>query len=60
MAWIGSARRDPGAQGPESTADATAFDRWPALPDDTALWTVAGTALDNAQLTRLDREQAGG
>ncbi|WP_410817690.1 hypothetical protein [Micromonospora sp. 050-3] len=34
-------------------------DPWPALPDDTALWSVAGAAVDTAQLTRLDREQAG-
>ncbi|MEU7847816.1 hypothetical protein AB0B74_17675 [Micromonospora parva] len=34
-------------------------DPWPALPDDSALWSVAGPALDTAQLTRLDREQAG-
>ncbi|MGC4835588.1 hypothetical protein ACLQ3D_13920 [Micromonospora vinacea] len=40
-------------------ADATALDPWPALPDDTALWSVAGAAVDTAQLTRLDREQAG-
>ncbi|WP_269639473.1 hypothetical protein [Micromonospora chokoriensis] len=40
-------------------ADATEFDPWPALPDDTALWSVAGAALDTVQVTRLDREQAG-
>ncbi|MEU4473320.1 hypothetical protein [Micromonospora sp. NPDC023888] len=64
VGWIGSVHREPGGgRGPENTgsqADATAFDRWPALPDDTALWSVAGAALDTAQLGRLDREQAGG
>ncbi|MGC4866529.1 hypothetical protein ACLQ3B_13975 [Micromonospora sp. DT53] len=40
-------------------ADATAVDPWPALPDDSALWSVAGAALDTAELTRLDREQVG-
>lgn len=63
VAWTGSAYRDPGVgRGPESAvfqADATALDPWPALPDDTALWSVAGAAVDTAQLTRLDREQAG-
>ncbi|MET8094787.1 hypothetical protein [Micromonospora sp. NPDC005220] len=63
MAWIGSAYRDPGGgRGPASAvfqADAAEIDRWPALPDDSALWSVAGAALDTAQLTRLDREQAG-
>ncbi|MHA4947466.1 hypothetical protein ACX27O_09105 [Micromonospora sp. SD19] len=34
-------------------------DPWPALPDDSALWSVAEPALDTAQLSRLDREQAG-
>ncbi|WP_280101416.1 hypothetical protein [Micromonospora arborensis] len=41
-------------------ADATALDPWPALPDDTTLWSVAGAAVNDAQLSRLDREQAGG
>ncbi|MDG9673734.1 hypothetical protein [Micromonospora sp. DH14] len=69
MARIGSAYREPGGgRGPASTtfqadavfqADAAEIDPWPALPDDSALWSVAGPALDTAQLTRLDREQAG-
>ncbi|MEO3774645.1 hypothetical protein [Micromonospora sp. B9E7] len=63
MAWIGSAHHDPGGgRGPDRTAtqaDATAFDPWPALPDDGALWTVPGDVLDAAHLGRLDREQAG-
>ncbi|MEU1362284.1 hypothetical protein ABZ356_20875 [Micromonospora zamorensis] len=42
---------------PEPTARTT--DPWPALPDDAALWSVPGDALDTAQLGRLDREQAG-
>ncbi|MFI6781334.1 hypothetical protein [Micromonospora sp. NPDC050276] len=61
--WIGAAHRDPGGgRGPESglfQPDATALDPWPALPDDTALWSVTGAPLDAAQPTRLDREQAG-
>ncbi|MGW3890601.1 hypothetical protein ACWD69_18090 [Micromonospora chokoriensis] len=63
VAWIGSAHHDPGGgRGPERRviqADATAFDPWPALPDDGALWTVPGDVLDTAHLGRLDREQAG-
>ncbi|MFG1841504.1 hypothetical protein ACGFH8_24145 [Micromonospora sp. NPDC049175] len=60
VGWIGSAYHDPGGgRGPDQP-DATAFDRWPALPDDSALSSVAGAALDTAHLTRLDREQAGG
>ncbi|MBG6104876.1 hypothetical protein IW249_005290 [Micromonospora vinacea] len=63
VTWTGWAHRDPGVgRGPESAAfqaDTTALDPWPALPDDTALWSVAGAAVDTAQLTRLDREQAG-
>ncbi|WP_328654060.1 hypothetical protein OG598_09485 [Micromonospora sp. NBC_00330] len=65
-----AALRDPGAgatggnratgiDGPPPDAVARSVDPWPALPDDTALWSVAGTAVDTAQLTRLDREQAG-
>ncbi|MFF0251657.1 hypothetical protein ACFYPW_04115 [Micromonospora zamorensis] len=65
-AWIGGSTRDPGGGGwpvstafrsPEPTARTT--DPWPALPDDAALWSVPGDALDTAQLGRLDREQAG-
>ncbi|WP_327035890.1 hypothetical protein [Micromonospora ureilytica] len=63
VAWIGSAQRDPGVgRGPESMVfrpDTTALDPWPALPDDSALWSVAAAALDTAELNRLDREQAG-
>ncbi|MBQ1020545.1 hypothetical protein KBX71_22085 [Micromonospora sp. D93] len=63
VAGIGSEQRDPGVgRGPESMvfrADTTALDPWPALPDDTALWSVAAAALDTAELNRLDREQAG-
>ncbi|MDG4781668.1 hypothetical protein O7614_18610 [Micromonospora sp. WMMD961] len=63
VAWVGSAHHDPGGgRGPEGTptqVDATAFDPWPALPDDNALWTVPGDVLDAAHLVRLDREQAG-
>jgi hypothetical protein len=50
--------RATGVDGP-SSAVARSVDPWPALPDDTTLWSVAGTAVDTAQLTRLDREQAG-
>ncbi|MGC4813908.1 hypothetical protein ACLQ29_25535 [Micromonospora sp. DT228] len=57
--WIGSAHRDPGGRRGPGQPDAAA-DRWPALPDDSALWSVAGAALDTAHLTRMDREQAGG
>ncbi|MET8361181.1 hypothetical protein [Micromonospora sp. NPDC005171] len=45
--------------GPPLDVAVTGVDPWPALPDDTALWSVAGAAVDTAQLTRLDREQAG-
>ncbi|RAO39299.1 hypothetical protein PSN13_00323 [Micromonospora saelicesensis] len=51
--------RATGIDGPPPSAAARSVDPWPALPDDTALWSVAGAALDTAQLTRLDREQAG-
>ncbi|WP_089020754.1 hypothetical protein [Micromonospora coriariae] len=34
-------------------------DLWPALPDDRLLWTAPGAALDAADLSRLEREQAG-
>ncbi|MFE9188437.1 hypothetical protein ACFYL6_02380 [Micromonospora sp. NPDC007208] len=50
--------RVPGLDGPPDVA-VRVVDPWPALPDDTALWSVAGAALDTVQLTRLDREQAG-
>ncbi|MCX5116329.1 hypothetical protein OG992_04015 [Micromonospora sp. NBC_00362] len=53
-----SGGRAPGIDGPPPSAVARSVDPWPALPDDTALWSVAGTAVDTAQLTRLDREQA--
>jgi hypothetical protein len=63
VAWTGSAYRDPGGgRGPASAVfqtNAANFDPWPALPDDAALWSVAGATVDAAQLTRLDREQAG-
>ncbi|MFG2049036.1 hypothetical protein ACGFIW_16605 [Micromonospora sp. NPDC048935] len=60
VSWPGSPGHDSGGRrGPNSTAGATAFDPWPAPPDDAALWSVAGAALDAAQLSRLDREQAG-
>ncbi|MEV4120134.1 hypothetical protein [Micromonospora sp. NPDC049645] len=52
-------QRAPSLDGPPPSAAARNGDPWPALPDDTALWSVAGTPLDAAQLTRLDREQAG-
>lgn len=52
--------RATGIDGPLPSAAARSVDPWPALPDDTALWSVAGAAVDTAQLTRLDREQAGG
>ncbi|WP_406069960.1 hypothetical protein [Micromonospora sp. NBC_01638] len=42
-----------------SVIEARVTDPWPALPDDATLWTVPGDALDAAQLSRLDREQAG-
>ncbi|WP_433260264.1 hypothetical protein ACQPWR_16875 [Micromonospora vinacea] len=51
--------RSPDLDGPPLDVVVTSLDRWPALPDDTALWSVAGAAVDTAQLTRLDREQAG-
>ncbi|MET7946964.1 hypothetical protein [Micromonospora sp. NPDC005324] len=51
--------RTTGIDGPPPSAAARSVDPWPALPDDTALWSVAGAAVDTAQLTRLDREQAG-
>ncbi|MEU5671498.1 hypothetical protein ABZ749_14225 [Micromonospora sp. NPDC047753] len=51
--------RPTGIDGPPPGAAARSADPWPALPDDSALWSVAGAALDAAQLTRLDREQAG-
>ncbi|MEU5964889.1 hypothetical protein ABZ777_27080 [Micromonospora parva] len=44
---------------PPPVGSARGDDPWPPLPDDSALWSVAGPALDTAQLTRLDREQAG-
>ncbi|RAO07129.1 hypothetical protein [Micromonospora noduli] len=50
--------RATGIDGPPNAA-ARSVDPWPALPDDTTLWSVAGAAVDTAQLTRLDREQAG-
>ncbi|WP_430502256.1 hypothetical protein ACQRWP_11725 [Micromonospora trifolii] len=51
--------RATGIDGSPPSAAARSADPWPALPDDTALWSVAGAAVDTAQLTRLDREQAG-
>ncbi|MEV5210697.1 hypothetical protein AB0K35_24800 [Micromonospora sp. NPDC053740] len=51
--------RASGVDGPSPSAATRSVDPWPALPDDTALWSVAGASVDNAQLTRLDREQAG-
>ncbi|MFG1866603.1 hypothetical protein [Micromonospora arborensis] len=64
-AWAGGwgrGRTDGGRPtgAPSSTAGARVTDPWPALPDDAALWTVSGDALTDAQLSRLDREQAGG
>lgn len=53
---------EPGGSGPDLTSggwSAVASGLWPALPDDRPLWTVPGEALDAAQLSRLDREQAG-
>ncbi|MEW2147533.1 hypothetical protein AB0869_32440 [Micromonospora vinacea] len=52
-------QRAPSLDGPPPSAAARNVDPWPALPDDTALWSVVGAAVDTAQLTRLDREQAG-
>ncbi|MCG5444201.1 hypothetical protein NIE79_002346 [Micromonospora sp. NIE79] len=51
--------RATGIDGPPASTAARSVDPWPALPDDTALWSVAGAAVDTVQLTRLDREQAG-
>ncbi len=51
--------RATGIDPPSPLVAARAADPWPALPDDSALWSVAGPALDTAQLTRLDREQGG-
>ncbi|MEU8256905.1 hypothetical protein AB0C06_21880 [Micromonospora inaquosa] len=51
--------RATGIDPPSPLVAARAADPWPALPDDSALWSVAGPALDTAQQTRLDREQAG-
>ncbi|MEU7972620.1 hypothetical protein AB0B48_11310 [Micromonospora sp. NPDC049089] len=51
--------RPTGIDEPPPRPAARSVDPWPALPDDSALWSVAGAALDTAQLTRLDREQAG-
>ncbi len=51
--------RATGFATPTPVGSARGDDPWPALPDDSALWSVAGPALDTAQLTRLDREQAG-
>ncbi|MEU8113945.1 hypothetical protein [Micromonospora sp. NPDC048947] len=51
--------RASGVDGPSPSAATRSVDPWPALPDDTALWSVAGASVDNAHLTRLDREQAG-
>jgi len=51
--------RATGIDGPPPSAAARSVDPWPALPDDTALWSVAGASVDTTQLTRLDREQAG-
>ncbi|MFD6683648.1 hypothetical protein [Micromonospora parva] len=51
--------RATGTAAPPPVGSARGDDPWPALPDDGALWSVAGPALDTAQLTRLDREQAG-
>ncbi|WP_158629601.1 hypothetical protein [Micromonospora arida] len=48
-----------GIDGLPPSAAARSADPWPALPDDTALWSAAGAAVDTTQLTRLDREQAG-
>ncbi|MEU7803464.1 hypothetical protein AB0B10_29850 [Micromonospora arborensis] len=66
-AWAGGWGRGPTDGGrststgaPSSTAGARVTDPWPALPDDAALWTVPGDAVNDAQLSRLDREQAGG
>jgi hypothetical protein len=33
--------------------------RWPALPDDSPLWTVPGPSIDERRVRRLDAEQAG-
>ncbi|RZT78715.1 hypothetical protein EV382_1907 [Micromonospora violae] len=51
--------RATGVDGPPPTVAAGGVDPWPALPDDSALWSVTSAALDTDQLTRLDREQAG-
>ncbi|MER7590931.1 hypothetical protein ABTW72_25675 [Micromonospora sp. NPDC127501] len=55
----GDGGRATGIDGPPPSAAVRSVDPWPALPDDTALWSVAGAAVDTAQLIRLDREQAG-
>ncbi|MET7669528.1 hypothetical protein [Micromonospora luteifusca] len=44
---------------PSSTVEVRVTDPWPALPDDATLWTVPADALNDAQLSRLDHEQAG-
>ncbi|MGC4758010.1 hypothetical protein [Micromonospora trifolii] len=51
--------RATGFDGPPPSTVARSVDPWPALPDDAALWSVAGAAVDTVQLSRLDREQAG-
>ncbi|MGC4746165.1 hypothetical protein ACLQ28_10940 [Micromonospora sp. DT201] len=65
-AWAGAwgpgpaAGRRSASTGPWSSAiEARVTDPWPALPDDATLWTVPGDALNDAELARLDREQAG-
>ncbi|MEU8421254.1 hypothetical protein AB0C15_10305 [Micromonospora sp. NPDC048835] len=52
--------RAAGTDAPRPVVPSRGVDPWPALPDDSVLWSVAGAALDTAQSTRLDQEQAGG
>lgn len=52
--------RAAGTDVPRPVVPSRGVDPWPALPDDSVLWSVAGAALDTAQSTRLDQEQAGG
>ncbi|MEK8105500.1 hypothetical protein NKG94_10820 [Micromonospora sp. M12] len=51
--------RAAGVEPASSGVGARVVDPWPALPDDSTLWTVPDDALDTTQLSRLDREQAG-
>ncbi|MGW5555656.1 hypothetical protein ACWER9_00340 [Micromonospora sp. NPDC003944] len=51
--------RAAGTDAPRPVVPSRGVDPWPALPDDSVLWSVAGAALDTVQSTRLDQEQAG-